>query len=64
MTGFNGLIDTSTGQSKTGGRFFFQMNLGLHCAVVMVRSGSTDVGMNVTLTVAFFSGIVLVVGVP
>ena len=23
MTGFNGLIDTSTGQGKTGGRFFF-----------------------------------------
>ena len=28
-----------------------------------VGSGSTDVGMNVTLTVAFFSGIVLAVGV-
>ena len=24
MTGFNRLIDTSTGQGKTGGRFFFQ----------------------------------------
>ena len=62
MTGFNGLIDTSTGQDKTGGRFFFQMNPGLHCPIVMVGSGSTDVGMNVTLTVAFFSGIVLAMG--
>ena len=50
MTGFNGLIDTSTGQGRTGGRFFFQMNPGLHCSIVMVGSGSTDVGMNVTLT--------------
>ena len=64
MTGFNGLIDTSTGQGQTGGRFFFQMNPGLHCPIVMVGSGSTDVGMNVTLTDAFFSGIVLAVGVP
>ena len=46
-----------TGQGKIGGRFFFQMNPGLHCPIVMVGSGSTDVGMNVTLTVAFFSGI-------
>ena len=44
--------------------FFFQMNPGLHCPIVMVESGSTDVGMNVTLTVVFFSGIVLAVGVP
>ena len=43
---------------------FFQMNPGLHCPKVMVGPGSTDVGMNVTLTVAFFSGVVLVVGVP
>ena len=50
MTGFNGLIDTSTRQGKTGGRFFFQMNPGLHCPIVMVGSESTDVGMNVTLT--------------
>ena len=64
QTDFNGLIDTSTGQGKTGGRFFFQMNPGLHCPIVMVGSGSTDVGMNVTLTVAFFRGIVLAVGVP
>ena len=63
MTGFNGLIDTLTGQGKTDGRFFFQMNPGLHCPIVMVGSGSTDVGMRVTLTVAFFSGIVLAVGV-
>ena len=62
MTGFNGLIDTSTGQGKTCERFFFQMNPGLHCPIVMVGSGSTDVGMNVTLTVAFFSGIFLAVG--
>ena len=40
------------------------MNPGLHWPIVMVGSGSTDVGMNVTLTVAFFSGIVLAVGVP
>ena len=39
-----------TGQGKIGGRFFFQMNPGLHCPIVMVGSGSTDVGMNVTLT--------------
>ena len=38
---------------------FFQMNPGLHCPIVMVRSGSTDVGINITLTVAFFSGIIL-----
>ena len=43
---------------------FFQMNPGLHCPKVMVGQGSTDVGMNVTLTVAFFSGVVLAVGVP
>ena len=41
---------------------FFQMNPGLHCPIVMVGSGSTDVGMNVTLTAAFFSGIVLAEG--
>ena len=62
MTGFGGLTDTPTGQGKTGGRFFFQMNPGLHCPIVMVGSGFTDVGMNVTLTVAFFSGIGLAVG--
>ena len=39
-----------TGQGKTGGRFSFQMNPGLHCPTVMVGSGSTDVGVNVTLT--------------
>ena len=38
---------------------FFQMNPGLHCPIVMVRSGSTDVGMNITLAVAFFNGIAL-----
>ena len=62
MTGFNGLIDTSAGQGKTGGPFFFQMNPGLHCPIVMVGSGSTEVGMNITQTVAFFSGVVLAVG--
>ena len=51
VTGFNRLIDTSTGQGKTSGRFFFQMNPGLRCPIVMIRSGSTDVGVNVTLTV-------------
>ena len=39
VTGFNGLIDTSSGQGNTGGRFFFQMNPGLHCPIVMVGSG-------------------------
>ena len=56
MTGFNGLIDTSTGQGKTGGRFFFQMNPGLHCPVVMVGSGSMDVGMKVTLLLRSSAG--------
>ena len=64
VTGFSGLTDTSTGQANIGGRFFFQMNPGLHFPIVMVGSGSTDVGMNVTLTVAFFSWLILVVGVP
>ena len=50
MTGFSGLIDTSTGQGKTGRRFFFQMNPGLHCPIVTVGSGSTDVGVSVALT--------------
>ena len=29
------------------------MNPGLHCPIVIVRLGSTDVGVNVTLTVVF-----------
>ena len=64
MTGFNGLIDTSTGQGKTGGRFIFSEESRFALSNSDVESGSTDVGMNVTLTVAFFSGIVLAVGVP
>ena len=51
------------GQGKTAGWFVFQMNPGLHCPIVMVGSGSTDVGVNITLTVVFSSGTVMAVGV-